>query len=157
VKNCNALLHTTAAAYIFAIPPTTFLFCLRVWAVFPGNRLVLGIFGFLWLAVVGTALLIPLKVAAAEHIGTTQFCIETELSALAGAAVVSNMVLNMLVFAVVSWRLVMINQSDRFDFWALVKGKAMSPIASLIIKSGQLYYLCVAHRYIRRCLTLLVE
>jgi hypothetical protein len=147
VKNCNALDKVTTVSYVFAIPPTAFLFCLRVWAVHPGNRLVMVIFGLLWLAVLGTSFLVPIMVAESVHIGTTGQCINSKVSPLAGAPVVVNMVLNLLVFVVVSWRLAAIKQSNRSRFWAMFKGEGMSPLASMVIKSGQLYYLCAAVRY----------
>jgi hypothetical protein len=143
VKNCDILLKVVSSSFVFAITPTAFLFFLRVRAVYHKDRLVVGIFGFLWLAVLGTSLVVPLGVAEGIHIGTTNQCTLTKISSTAIAPVVATMVLNFLVCVAVTWRLAVIHQSTRSRFWTFFIGEGTSPLASMLIKSGQLYYLCV--------------
>jgi hypothetical protein len=137
------LLKVLTSSYIFAIPPTAFLFFLRVRAVYPRNRLVISAFGLLWLGVFGSSFVVPLKVAEGIHIGTTNQCILTQVSRIAVAPVAANMALNLLVFVAVPWRLAVIHQSTKSRFWRFFKGEGMSPMSSMVIKSGQLYYLYV--------------
>jgi hypothetical protein len=143
VSHCKVLLDLVTSSYIFAIPPTAFLFFLRVRAVYSRSRLVVGVFGLLWLSVLGTSLLVPLEVAQGIHIGTTNQCINSKVSQIAATPVVTNMVLNLLVFVAVSWRLAVINHPTQSRVWSLLTGQGMSPMSSMVIKSGQLYYMCV--------------
>jgi hypothetical protein len=145
VAHCNTVLKISTSAYVFSVPPTAGLFFLRVRAVYIDNRVVVAFFALLWLAVIGTSLLIPLEVAQAVHIGTTNICVDTKVSSIASAPVVANTVLNVLVCLFISWRLSGDGYlAERPSLLSIFRTKGLSPVASALIQSGQLYYLCAA-------------
>jgi hypothetical protein len=121
---------------------TSFIFFLRARAIFHSDRVVVGFFGLFWLVILGTSILVPLG-SGGGHIGTTDRCINTSVAQNSVVPVILNMAFNVLVFVAISYRLIATRQTDS-RFKAFVKADGASRVASLLIKGGQLYYLCVA-------------
>jgi hypothetical protein len=134
-----------ALCYLLSVPPTAGLFFLRVRAVYRENQLVVAFFFVIWLAVLGTSFLVPIKAGEAVHIGTTNICVETSISDFDSVPVIANMVLNVLVCLFISWRLGGDGpMAERSSLLTLFRTKGLSPVADSLIQSGQLYYLYVA-------------
>jgi hypothetical protein len=124
---------------VVAAPSTGFLFFLRVRAIFHKTRIVVGLFFVLWLATLAASFLLPFGLEGI-HIGTTQYCINHKVAGFAGAGTVANTIHGTLVFLAISWKLLsMSNESSRMK--AFVKGQSSSRISSVVLTSGQLYYL----------------
>ncbi|KAF7325993.1 hypothetical protein MKEN_00450200 [Mycena kentingensis (nom. inval.)] len=60
LPDCAAAIHGFESFYPVTSAGSAFLFYVRVLAVYGGNRVVAVFFGFLWLAVAATALLVPI-------------------------------------------------------------------------------------------------
>jgi hypothetical protein len=139
VTHCQTLQVALGWCYVVAAPSTGFLFFLRVRAIFHKTRIVVGLFFVLWLATLAASFLLPFGLEGI-HIGTTQYCINHKVAGFAGAGTVANTIHGTLVFLAISWKLLsMSNESSRMK--AFVKGQSSSRISSVVLTSGQLYYL----------------
>jgi hypothetical protein len=116
---------------------TSGLFLLRILAIFRGQRMIIGLFVFLWSAVVGSAILVPLSIHGI-HIGPTSYCAPMNVGTRTGVYGVVTMVDRLLVFIFISWRL---TDHHNSRIKAFFRGHGLSIISSVLISSGQLYYL----------------
>jgi hypothetical protein len=145
VKRCDILLKVLSASYIFAIPPTAFLFFLRVRAMFRDNRLVTGFFGLLWLGIFGTAFIVPFGGVEGVHIGAVSQCIDSKVSQITIVPTTVNMAFDLLVFLSISWRLAVLNHQAGSRVQAFFTGRGMSHISNTLMQSGQLYFMFVTY------------
>lgn len=128
------------------VPSTSLLFFLRLRAVFLNNRIVVGIFAFLWLSTVAGSITVPLAVRGG-HIGNTNRCINVEVKAFSSAAPVTNTVNSTLVFIAVSLRLLSANSlrdQNQSRMRSFVKAESGSRISRALLQGGQLYYVYVS-------------
>jgi hypothetical protein len=116
---------------------TSTLFLLRILAIFHGQRVVIGLFALLWLAVVGSATIVPLSVHGI-HIGTSSYCAPIDIRARTGAYGVMVMVDRLFVFVFISWSLTKRHNSR---LKAFIQGHGLPSISKLLLFGGQLYYL----------------
>jgi hypothetical protein len=119
---------------------TSLLFLLRVRAIYHSERIVVAFFVLFWLSVLGTSVIVPLGTGGA-HIGTTSNCINSYVGKDNITPLILNMAFNLLVFIAISYRLISGNRQADSRIKAFVKGDGSSRVSSLLIKSGQLYYL----------------
>lgn len=143
VGSCQALQVALGICYIFAVSSSSLLFIFRVRAVFHFQPMVVYLFYFLWVAVLGSAMIIPFSIAG-MHIGPTRMCINTEVKPYTSAAVIINGVNDTLVFLAISWRLLTMNLVD--ESWSarvrsFVHGRGFSRLTGTLLHGGQLYYL----------------
>lgn len=139
VADCQALELINTIFYCFAVSSASFLFYIRVHAVFHTNTMIQVVFGFLWLGVLGASVTVPLAVKGI-HIGPTKYCVNAEVKSFSSAAVIMSTLNDSLVFLAISLRLVAYNQVDSRTK-ALVKGQGLSSISKALFKGGQIYYL----------------
>jgi hypothetical protein len=139
VPNCQALQVALGWCFVVAVPSTSFLFFLRVRAIFFKRRIIVGFFALLWLITLATSFMVPFGLTG-THIATTQYCINFSVKPYVGAGTIANMTHGTLVFLAISWKLLSLNEeSSRVK--AFVKGEGISRLSSAILVSGQLYYL----------------
>ena len=125
----------------FAVPLNSLLFFFRIRAVFSQNNAVLTFFGFLWLSTFA-AITAPFGVDGI-HIGTTKFCINSDVKSFSSAGIVVGAVHDTLVFLAIATRLVMFSLADTWTsrFKAFLNGNGMGNVSKALLHTGQLYYL----------------
>jgi len=147
IPNCQALQLTLGICYCFAVSSASYLFFLRIQAVFHQNKLVQGIFAILWLGVLGGSITVPLATKGA-HIAPTQYCINSEVKSFASTAVIMSTINDSLVFLAISVKLLSSDNvehsaKDRLKmfFSTSGNGNGLSSISSALFQGGQIYYL----------------
>jgi hypothetical protein len=141
--SCQTILWIIGFSYPFAAPATAALFFFRVRAVYNHSKIVTMIFGMLWLGTLGAALALPFMLKG-EHIGTTDYCIQTSVAPGASAVVIINTCSDTLVFLAISWRLARNNfsgESWRTRIQSFYKGDGLPRLSKTLLQSGQVYYL----------------
>ncbi|OJA14409.1 hypothetical protein AZE42_10989 [Rhizopogon vesiculosus] len=141
--SCQTVLLIACISYLFATPGTAALFFFRVRAVYDRSKIVTIIFGFLWLATLGAAIAFIFLVEA-DHIGTTDYCIETHVAPGVSAPVIINTCSATLIFFAISWRLARNNSIG--DTWgsylrSFYRGDGLPRFSKTLLQSGQAYYL----------------
>jgi hypothetical protein len=143
VPDCQALQVAIGWCYCAAASSTSFLFFLRVRAMFDQCRLVIFVFGFLWLCVLGTGMTVPFAIGG-EHIGSTQYCINTRVRSFSSVGVIAPSVNDACVFIAVSWR-VLTTVAEEEGFKGRLKsflGRTRLPtLSKAVLQSGQQYYM----------------
>ncbi|KAG1725080.1 uncharacterized protein EDB91DRAFT_1062437 [Suillus paluster] len=141
--SCQTILWITGFSYPFAAPATAALFFFRVRAVYDRSTIVTIIFGILWLGTLGAALALPFMLKG-EHIGTTDYCIQSSVAPGASAVVIINACSDTLIFLAISWRLA--NNNFGGESWgnrirSFYKGDGLPRLSKTLLQSGQAYYL----------------
>jgi hypothetical protein len=144
VRDCNALVQGLGVCWAVGTTVTSLLFLLRARAIFHSERLVFAFFAVFWLAILGTSILVPTGTGGA-HIGTTDRCINSYVGKFNITPVILNMAFNLLVFIAISYRLISPTGQASSRLKSFVKADGTSRVASMLIKSGQLYYLYVIY------------
>jgi len=141
--SCQTLLWIILFSYPFAAPGTAALFFFRVRAVYDRSKIVTAVFGTLWLATLSAAIALPFMVKG-EHIGTTDYCIQSSVASGASAVLIINACSDTLVFLAISWRIARNNsagQTLREHLRSFYKGDGLPRLSKLLLQSGQAYYL----------------
>jgi hypothetical protein len=132
---------------LFASSASSFLFFLRVRAVYSGRPLVTWIFGFLWVCVVGAAITVPIGIKAIKVGGS--LCLVSKVPAYAGAAATVLMVNDTLVVLAISYRLLTNTHRDNAGVGerlrAFFSGANLHAYSMAVFRDGQKYYMCVLH------------
>jgi hypothetical protein len=142
LQDCSAVLVASAGISVVCTLTTSYLFLLRIKALFHDTRPVVIAFVVLWAAVNASNLLVPLSIHS-RHIGESQSCIASDMHARADSFSILHMAYDTLVFICVSWKLLKMQQdcdaqpSLRFN----VTGQGMSHVSRVLWSSGQLYFL----------------
>ncbi|TFK39241.1 hypothetical protein BDQ12DRAFT_586797, partial [Crucibulum laeve] len=104
VGHCATLQKVINAMYLCGAAFTSFLFFLRLRAMYNGNKYIIGIFFSLWLSVpaVGTVVILGL---ASSNIGSTSYCHNTVVKTYIAGIVIVILIHDTLVFMAISWRL----------------------------------------------------
>jgi hypothetical protein len=148
ISDCQALLQSVGWCMVALAAFTSYLFLIRILAIFRGQLAVIGLFTVFWLAVCGSAILVPLNIYA-DHIGTTWYCVPTHIETHAGFYGVVAMAHRLLVFLFISWKLTQVHRADfRLRSFFRVNRQEPSLISSVLLSSGQLYYLCAHYSLI---------
>lgn len=145
VHSCETFTVVIVTGYSIAIPASTFLFLLRVRAVFRTEPAIQWLFSFLWLGVLGSALTLPFALHGA-HIGPTNYCIDSGVRSFGSAGMVASTIYDSLVFLAISWKLsnnAMQGLTFREKANIFFGGKALPALSRGLLQSGQIYYLCV--------------
>jgi hypothetical protein len=150
IPDCQRLLITITVCYFLAVPSASLLFYLRVRAVFHDNRLVKGLFGLLWVAVLGGVITVPFAVKGV-HIGPTQYCINSEVTSLGSITVVITTFNDTLVFFAIWYKLArsnnLMNETWRELASSFFKGNGFGSISKALYQGGQVFYLYVIKAY----------
>ncbi|KZP15019.1 hypothetical protein FIBSPDRAFT_1048396 [Athelia psychrophila] len=144
ITNCRAMLHVAIAFIILSTTTNLLLFLFRVRAVYGNSVLVTLVFGFLWLAVLATALMVPFATDAA-HIGPTQRCINTTVKSRVGLVICVNALTSTLAFIAISAKIISTsNTANPSGVMGCLKifftGSGVSTIARGLLRGGQFYY-----------------
>ncbi|KZP07984.1 hypothetical protein FIBSPDRAFT_840687 [Athelia psychrophila] len=121
---------------------TSFLFLLRVRAVYLRSTVVTALFSILWLATVALNLFTYASIRAGPQTGT-HFCTGSQVHHTTYPSI-SSFVFDTLVFVAISYRLAAdaaTEQSWRARLLSVVTGKGLFSISRVLMTSGQLYYL----------------
>ncbi|KZP10714.1 hypothetical protein FIBSPDRAFT_707244, partial [Athelia psychrophila] len=118
----------------------SFLFFLRVRAVYGKSRLVTFCFGAGWLAVVTTRTMVPLSYRALR-IGTTRQCSSNATGPWTLVALWVNLAYDTAVFISISARLASYtNLATKHRIRTFLRGKGLPSLAHTLLRGGQLFY-----------------
>ena len=140
---CGSLNNAIAAFSGFTTLFNALLFFLRIFAVFSGQRIVIGSFLLLLVAVVVASLLSSLLSRSEQWIFGAGCTFSTTPNALDG--LIASLVYDTLVFLFITVKLLLNTPSPGARFSAQVKafrsGKGLGRITAVLLHSGQQYYL----------------
>ncbi|KAJ7350856.1 hypothetical protein DFH08DRAFT_117890 [Mycena albidolilacea] len=143
IPNCQAAMIIFNCGLLFASSASSFLFFLRVRAVYGGRPLVTWIFGFLWVCVVGAAITVPIGTKAIKVGGS--LCLVSKVPAYAGAAATVLMVNDTLVVLAISYRLLTNTHRDNAGVGerlrAFFSGANLHAYSMAVFRDGQKYYM----------------
>ncbi|KAF9257380.1 hypothetical protein L218DRAFT_879655, partial [Marasmius fiardii PR-910] len=143
--DCRKLQIVQGIFYIISTGCTSFLFLLRVVAVWNWNKWIVATFSLLWLATIGATITVPVGLRA-SHIGTTQACLLTRVPSYIESSAITASINDSAVFLAITYRILM-NSLDKGDPSAQFKtfignGRSFLPTLSKnLLRSGQQYYL----------------
>ena len=128
----------------FAIPLNSLLFLLRIKGVFYNSRIIVGIFGFLWLATFGACFNAPFT-NKAGHIRPTLNCTITDVLKGNSAGFIAVAVFDISVFLAITLRILTYGTAETWSqrartFWG---GKNLGLVSRGLLKTGQIYYMYV--------------
>ncbi|KAJ6528460.1 hypothetical protein B0H19DRAFT_1194482 [Mycena capillaripes] len=144
VGDCRAFHLGIALLFPIAIPLTSLLFFFRVRAVYCCARTVTIVFGLMWLAVLGTSLIIPIATRGV-NIGLTPYCSLGDLAPYAETIGLNPGLFDTAVFLAISYRLVG-NTHVEYRSWrqkarAFFTGAYLPSFSKSLFIEGQLYYM----------------
>ncbi|KAJ7248003.1 hypothetical protein C8J57DRAFT_1673321 [Mycena rebaudengoi] len=144
VGDCRAFHLGIALLFPIAIPLTSLLFFFRVRAVYCCARAVTIVFGLMWLAVLGTSLIIPIATRGV-NIGPTPYCSLGDLEPYAETIGLNPGLFDTGVFLAISYRLVG-NTHVEYRSWrqnarAFFTGAYLPSFSKSLFMDGQLYYM----------------
>ncbi|KZP18870.1 hypothetical protein FIBSPDRAFT_955838 [Athelia psychrophila] len=143
-KSCNFLKSffiVLSMLSVISIASTSFLFLLRVRAVYLGSKYIMVVFGSLWLC---TMVLLILSNAGIQvgHPSGSQYCTVVSIAYFPLPSI-SSFVNDTLIFLAISFRLAANSTTEKtWRSWALsaVKGEGLLRLSRSLLLSGQLYY-----------------
>ncbi|KAF8147005.1 hypothetical protein K438DRAFT_1626775 [Mycena galopus ATCC 62051] len=142
IPNCQTAMIIFSCSLLVSSAATTFLFFLRVRAVYGGQRLVTCVFGFLWICTVGAAVTVPISTEATK-LGT--LCLVTKVPSYEGAAATVVMVNDTSVVLAISYRLLANTHHEntfRERLQTLFSGGAtLHTFSKAVFRDGQKYYM----------------
>lgn len=141
VGDCHVLAKAIGWCGGIAMPLNSLLFFFRVRAVFNSNKFIVTLFGLLWLATLG-CLSAPFAVDGI-HIGTTQYCVNSDVKSYSSAGIVIIAVHDTLVFFAITIKLTMFSLADTWPerIRTFFSGRGMGFMSKALLTTGQLYYL----------------
>ena len=142
--NCKELQRAFAWMYVICIPPTSLLFFFRVRAIFSGRKYIVWFFGFMWLAVLGTALTVP-QDGFATRIGLMRYCTtRIEVKPFTVVCVITSLVYDTLVLLAVTVRFVMNTHREltlKQGVRTMMYGDYLPAFSRAMLRDNQMYYL----------------
>lgn len=147
VKHCTTFQIATASTGVAAIAATGLLLFLRLAAVYHGHRVVIGVFFALYLSAVAGSMTTPFAVTV-ERLGTTDYCVDTDMKPYAVLSAILPMVHDMLVFLAISSKLLCNSTRQvptiRTRLRSFFSGKDLPAFSAALLRDGQAYYLITA-------------
>ncbi|KAJ7626747.1 hypothetical protein B0H17DRAFT_851854, partial [Mycena rosella] len=145
LQACNTAFVAFHIFYPIGVSASAFLFFFRVRAIYEGSRLVTAIFGFLWLAVLGSSITVPLGMSAVK-VGDPSECIVAPVEVYVGASGIILTVHDTLVFFAISYRLVSNSGQMQQETWGmqlkmLFSGAHLPAFSKALFADGQMYYM----------------
>ncbi|KAJ7796506.1 hypothetical protein B0H14DRAFT_3887554 [Mycena olivaceomarginata] len=122
LANCQAAMVVFNSFYPLSTGCTSLLFFFRVRAIYGGQRIISWIFAFLWICVVGAAILVPIYSYAAS-VGSV--CIVTKIPSIVGAAATA----------------LTVHDTSVFMIRALFRGANLHTFSMALFRDGQMYYM----------------
>ncbi|PBK78583.1 hypothetical protein ARMSODRAFT_863659, partial [Armillaria solidipes] len=142
VPNCNALQLALGICNILTQTFTSFLFFLRVTAVWHKNQHVFFFFTILWLGVIAGAITVPVGIRGA-HIGTTQQCINVRVPDYAQLSAIMPLIFDSCTFVAITYRILLytsVEETARGRLRAFF-GRGVPIVSRNLLLGGQHYYL----------------
>ena len=145
VVDCTTVGKISTWFSTFALPLNSFLFLIRVMAVFHDARPIQVTFAFVWLAIVAGAFVQPFCVDFAA-VGISVGCMATVVKPYCTSGIVVVMVHDTLVVLAISSRLLVYSLADSWSdrFKVFFSGRGMPHLSRLLMQTGQLYYAWVS-------------
>ncbi|KAK0486026.1 hypothetical protein IW261DRAFT_768731 [Armillaria novae-zelandiae] len=142
VSNCNALQLALGICNVLTQTFTSFLFFLRVTAVWHGNRYVFFFFTVLWLGVIAGAITVPVGIRGA-HIGPTQQCINIRVPDYAQLSAIMPLIFDSCTFIAITYRILLYSSVEGTARGRLRAffGKGVPIVSRNLLLGGQHYYL----------------
>ncbi|KAF8876781.1 hypothetical protein CPB84DRAFT_1795605, partial [Gymnopilus junonius] len=135
IGNCSSV-QTIQTMLSISISTTSFLFFLRIRAMYIDNNLVSAFFS--------SRLVTPAQGISGSNIGTTSYCINTRLEPYVAASSIILTVNDTLVFCATTWRLMdnsYINPTMKNGPGIAIFGRHLPAFSRSLLKDGQVYYL----------------
>jgi hypothetical protein len=127
------------------------LWLFRLRAIYGGNRMVTFIFGFLWLAVAGASLTLPIGGGTTISLGNPAGCLLVSIKLYDGMSGIVLTVYDTLIFLAISYRLRLGSncaQTQQLTPWEQIKaffsGSNLPAFSKTLFMDGQIYYMCVS-------------
>lgn len=142
VPNCSALQLALGICNVLTQTCTSFLFFLRVTAVWHRNQYVFFFFTILWFGVIAGAITVPVGIRGA-HIGPTQQCINTRVPNYAQLSAIMPLIFDSCTFAAITYRILLytsIEETARGRLRAFL-GRDVPIVSRNLLLGGQHYYL----------------
>jgi len=144
VGDCAELQRVLNGILVASVCSTTFLFYMRVCAVFCMDRYICSLFGFTWLATVAMSGTFP-KTFKAERIGPTEYCLETANQQFLGPTIIVLLVNDVLIFIAVTYKVykMFIESSATLGQRVnkLILGTSMPILWKVLLQDSQIYCL----------------
>lgn len=138
--NCLAAELATNILYAIGFSSSSFLFFLRIRAIFSRNNRIQSLFFLLWLGVVGGAS-VPLIKTSTYFDPTGDHYASEKLKYICPSTIAVN---DTLVFIAISWQLIMNSYEDPKKKWGMkniVLGSYLLRFQRGLFRDGQIYYL----------------
>ncbi|KAF7986979.1 hypothetical protein HWV62_41 [Athelia sp. TMB] len=142
VKNCQALVVANAILIVLALNANNILFFVRVRAVWGKSARITTFFGFCYLAVFSTSMLIPFALNA-SHILPTNYCMVDPAKIWIAAPMLCNAANDALVFFAISYRITLQSMDGGgrcSKFRRFFRGDGAGHVAKELLYNGQLCY-----------------
>ncbi|KAJ6465894.1 hypothetical protein C8R47DRAFT_1201462 [Mycena vitilis] len=143
VKDCAALQLGLGICLVLSQTSTAMLFVLRASAVWHPNKVALGVFILLWLAVLGAGITVPVGIRGA-HIGPTMQCINTLVPANTEAIAIMGLINDSAIFLAINYRILshaIVADSLGARLRVFLGGGQLSRLSWALVQSGQHFYL----------------
>ncbi|KAG5652375.1 hypothetical protein H0H81_005237 [Sphagnurus paluster] len=141
LPNCQVVKNIICILHHVAFSSTSFLFFLRVRAVFLYEKNIVACFFVLWLGVVGGSISVT-TAGRVVHLEPTQHCEEAALKPSAIAAPIMLAVNDTFVFLAISWRLLSgFRLRRKKNLLGMLLGNYLSNLSRALLRDGQFYYL----------------
>ncbi|KAJ6465706.1 hypothetical protein C8R45DRAFT_839678 [Mycena sanguinolenta] len=149
VQNCNGLALGFSICFVLSQTATAMLFFLRAIAVWDQNKFAFAMFSFLWIAVLGASITVPLGLRGA-HIGPTMKCITTAVPANIEAVAIMPLINDTAIFLAITYR-ILAHTIEADSLVARLRvlfggtGPGLSALSQALLQSGlHFYFIAVA-------------
>lgn len=143
--DCRLASQATNSMVALCLPCTSFLFMLRVYGVFRGCRIIIAVFGLLWVSTLG-AITQPFTIHRERALDPAlDFCL-TQVEKFSTFGLIAVAIFDTAVFAVISMRCISCGMAESWKerTKSFFCGKGIGNVSRLLLQTGQLYYLLVA-------------
>ncbi|THH27549.1 hypothetical protein EUX98_g6639 [Antrodiella citrinella] len=146
--HCNILKYFMCLSMAVASAGGSFLFVVRLFAVYDRSRVIAAITGILWTSTLGTSIAVPFSLIFG-HIGPTDFCIAERVGWFGSLVVPFSIttVFDTLVFVLITWRMGMVSQDLAAEtsyvsrLLSLLRGDGLPRFSKAVLQHGQKYFL----------------
>ncbi|SJK97736.1 uncharacterized protein ARMOST_00989 [Armillaria ostoyae] len=142
IPNCGAAQLALGICNVLSQTFTSFLFFLRVTAVWHKNRYIFFFFTILWFGVIAGAITVPVGIRGA-HIGTTQQCINIRVPDYDQLSAIMPLIFDSCTFVAITYRILLyycVEETARGRLRAFF-GRGVPIVSRSLLLSGQQYYL----------------
>ncbi|KAK7685227.1 hypothetical protein QCA50_011590 [Cerrena zonata] len=138
-SRCNRLIHTISATGAIATCLSTFLFLVRVKAVFGHSRRATYIFNTLWfIAVGGVIATVPFAFSGSND-EVTHTCVITRIDKNEIVGSITVAIFDSAVFISISYHVISLQTTARERWTSFFKGTDIGMISQVLLRTGQLY------------------